>query len=153
MRKGNRYLRRLLTQCAWSLLRKKNCALTRLFFRVAARGGKKKAAMAVAHRILAIAWHIIAEGGVYNEKHAVGNPNQAGRAARRLARRLADLGFEVELKPRATPAPTAPKQLGPTPEKPLKPAKPKFQKTLVRRKPRDSKPRLIAGGMPTESTI
>src|SRR4029453_11546073 len=37
-RKGNRYLRRLLTQSAWSILRKKNCFLTALFFRIASRG-------------------------------------------------------------------------------------------------------------------
>ena len=152
MRKGNRYLRRLLTQCAWSLLRKKNCALTGLFFRVASRGGKKKAAMAVAHRILALAWHIIAEGGVYKEKDAAGTPNQASRTARRLARGLADLGFEVELKPRTTPTPTTPMQLEPKPEKPVKPPKPKFQKTLVRRKPRDPKPRLMTRNTSTEST-
>src|SRR5258708_33604508 len=59
MRKGNRYLRRVLTQSAWSITHKKDCFLTSLFWRVAARGGRKKAAMAVSHRILTIASHII----------------------------------------------------------------------------------------------
>jgi transposase len=66
-RKGNRYLRRILTQSAWSLKRKKNCFLSGLFWRVSARGGRKKAALAVAHRILINTWHIINDGKVYEE--------------------------------------------------------------------------------------
>jgi transposase len=135
-RKGNRYLRRLLTQSAWSLLRKKNCFLTALFFRIASRGGQKKAALAVAHRMLTIVWHIIAEGGVYKEIGPYpGDSRNAGRTARRLACRLAQLGFPVELKPRSMPQPQEP---APTPAKPDKPPKPKFQKLLVRRKPREA---------------
>src|SRR5258708_38880239 len=59
IRKGNRYLRRVLTQSAWSITHKKECFLTSLFWRVAARGGREKAAMAAAKRILPIALHII----------------------------------------------------------------------------------------------
>jgi hypothetical protein len=47
--------------------RKKNCFLTALFWPVAARGGRKKAALAVAHRMLTIVWHIIGEGKTYQE--------------------------------------------------------------------------------------
>ena len=65
--KGNRYLRRILTQSAWSVMRKKDCYLTALFRRVSVKGGRKKAALAVAHRMLIIAWHIIQEGTVYEE--------------------------------------------------------------------------------------
>lgn len=131
-RKGNRYLRRLLTQSAWSVIRKKNCFLTALFFRIASRGGQKKAAMAVAHRILTIVWHIIAESSTYKEIGAhSGDSKNPERAARRLTRRLAQLGFHVELKPRVEPTPASCKM-----DKPVKPSRPKFQKLLVRRKPR-----------------
>jgi transposase len=150
-RKGNRYLRRLLTQSAWSILRKNNCFLTALFFRIASRGGQKKAAMAVAHRILTIVWHIIAEGGVYKEigPHP-GDHKNSERTARRLARRLAQLGFPVELKPRIEPPPPSCK-----PEKPAKPAKlpkPKFQKLLVRRRSRTPQPVCQADTPPVQST-
>ena len=147
-RKGNRYLRRLLTQSAWSILRKKNCFLTALFFRIAARGGQKKAAMAVAHRMLTIVWHIIAEGGVYKEIGAYpADSRNPSRAARRLARRLAQLGFPVELRPPQTePKPAACNQ-----SKPVKPPKPKFQKLLVPRKPRSPKPDLPADTRAAES--
>jgi transposase len=41
-RKGNRYLRRVLTQSAWSLKRKKDCYLSALFWRVSSRGGRRQ---------------------------------------------------------------------------------------------------------------
>jgi transposase len=111
-RKGNRYLRRVLTQSAWSIARKKNCFLTALFWRVAARGGRKKAALAVAHRMLTLAWHIIQDGTVYEE---LGGNHQdrlhPERSARRLVRRLQQIGFEVSVRntsPASAPAKPAP---------------------------------------------
>jgi transposase len=97
--KGNRYLRRILTQSAWSLLRKKNCYLTALFRRVSVKGGRKKAALAVAHRMLIIAWHIIQDGTVYEELG--GNHYDRlhpDRSARRLIKRLEQIGFQVTVK-------------------------------------------------------
>jgi hypothetical protein len=41
-----------------------DCFLAALFFRTAQRRGLKKAAVALAHRIALIAWHILAEEGV-----------------------------------------------------------------------------------------
>lgn len=50
-RKGNRYLRRVFIQCAWAA-RKAPTYLGRTCRRLEARLGGKKAAMAVAHKIL-----------------------------------------------------------------------------------------------------
>jgi hypothetical protein len=97
--KGNRYLRRILTQSAWSLMRKKDCYLTALFRRVSVKGGRKKAALAVAHRMLIIAWHIIQDGTVYKELG--GNHYDRlhpDRSARRLIKRLEQIGFQVAVK-------------------------------------------------------
>jgi transposase len=97
--KGNRYLRRILTQSAWSLMRKKDCYLTALFRRVSAKGGRKKAALAVAHRMLIIAWHIIQDGTVYEElggNHC--DRLHPDRSARRLIKRLEQIGFQVTVK-------------------------------------------------------
>jgi transposase len=52
-RKGNRYLRRVLVQCAWAA-RKTPTYLGRTFRRLEARLGGKKAAMAVGHKIVVI---------------------------------------------------------------------------------------------------
>ncbi|MFX0067308.1 MAG: transposase [Candidatus Hermodarchaeota archaeon] len=51
--KGNRYLRRVLVQCAWAA-RKTNSYLGNTFLRLEKRIGCKKAAIAVARKILVI---------------------------------------------------------------------------------------------------
>lgn len=116
-RRGDRYLRRILVQSAWSLIRKKDCFLAAVFHRVAAGSGRKKAAIAVAHRILSIAWHIIHDGAVYQE--AGGNyfdRLHPDRSARRLMRRLQQIGFEVTLT-RKQPPPTPSKSNRTKPER------------------------------------
>jgi transposase len=97
-RKGDRYLRRILIQNAWAVSHKDNCFLTALFFRVASRRGLKRAAMAVAHRVLIIAYHILRDGTEYRE---IGgdfydrrNPE---RTAKRLTQRLERIGYQVTL--------------------------------------------------------
>ena len=66
-RRGNRYLRRVLVQCAWAT-RKTSTFLGRTFRRLEARLGGKKAAVAVAHKILVIIYHLLLEGTFYEEE-------------------------------------------------------------------------------------
>jgi len=108
-RKGDRYLRRMLIQNAWAVAHMKDCALTALFRRIAANAGMKKAAVAVAHRILMLAYYIIRDGGVYREAGGdVYDRRNPERTAKRLARRLQRIGFEVTLKPALRPSPPPP---------------------------------------------
>lgn len=97
-RKGDRYLRRTLVQNGWAASRKKDCFLTALFYRVAQRRGQSRAAIAVAHRVLVIAYYILRDGTVYHElggdHYDRKNPE---RTARRLTQRLERIGFEVTL--------------------------------------------------------
>lgn len=110
-RKGDRYVRRILVQSAWAAARTHDCFLAALFFRTAQRRGMKKAAVAVAHRIAIIAWHILAEqsaeyyerGGDHFDRR---NPE---RTARKLTRRLEAIGYRVTLVPPAKPAAPRPK--------------------------------------------
>jgi transposase len=108
-RKGNRWLRRALCQSAWAVAHKKNCYLTALFHRRARIHGMKKAIVAVAHQILIIAYHLLRDGTVYQEKGGdfFDRLNPA-RTTKRLSQRLERLGYEVVLKPRQTPPLTAP---------------------------------------------
>ena len=105
-RKGDRYLRRMLIQNGWAVAHKKDCFLTALFYRVAARRGSKRAAMAVAHRVLVIAYYIIRDGTVYHElggdHYDQKNPE---RTARRLTQRLERIGYQVILTKPATSVP------------------------------------------------
>jgi len=100
-RKGDRYLRRVLVQSAWAAARTKNCFLRALFFRLAGKRGLKKAAVAVAHRVLTIIWRIIRDGGAYEERGGdYFDQRDPQRTARKLTRRLEHIGFEVEIKRR-----------------------------------------------------
>lgn len=97
-RKGDRYLRRTLVQNAWAVAHMKDCALTALFYRVAAHGGMKKAAVAVAHRLLILAYYILRDGSEYREAGGdVYDRRKPQRVARTLTRRLERLGFTVTL--------------------------------------------------------
>ena len=101
-RKGNRWIRRALCQAAWAASRKKSSYLTALFFRQAARHGRKKAAVATAHQILMIAYHILRDGTVYRELG--GNyfdTLHPERTQKRLVARLERLGFQVSVRPRS----------------------------------------------------
>jgi transposase len=66
-RKGNKYLRRVLTQAAHAAARKKDTALRARYYRLVARRGKARAAIAVGRCILEIVYHILASGESYQE--------------------------------------------------------------------------------------
>jgi transposase len=98
MRKGNRYLRRVLVQCAWAA-RKTPTYLGRTFRRLEARLGGKKAAMAVAHKILVIVYHLLAEGSLYDEeRYNRLQPRQEAQQRKRAIKALERLGYQVTLE-------------------------------------------------------
>ena len=59
-RKGNRHLRRVLVECGWAASRT-DSFLGDSFHRLKARIGAKRAAMAIGHKILVIAYHLLSE--------------------------------------------------------------------------------------------
>jgi transposase len=101
-RKGSPWLRTLLVEAAHAASRTTNTYLAARYHRIAARRGKKKAAVAVAHSILLIAYHLLRDGTTYQDLG--GNYyDERDRAAveRRLVRRLERLGHRVTLTPPA----------------------------------------------------
>lgn len=100
IRKGSLWLRRCLCQAAWAVSTKKNNYLSALYRRVAARRGKKRATIAVAHNLLVIAYYILRDQTCYRDL----GPDYFDRLnpdglRRRLTKRLARLGFKVTLEP------------------------------------------------------
>src|SRR5437762_1887320 len=100
--KGNRWLGEVLTECAWAAARSRDSYLSAQFWRLARRIGKKKAAMAVGHSILVIAWHLLTDdcdyadlGGDYFVRR------DADRARQRAVAQLQALGYQVTLEPLA----------------------------------------------------
>jgi transposase len=100
-RKGNRALKVALTQAAQSATRKTRSGETYLkvqYHRLAARRGRKRAVMAVAHTILKIAYYLIQRGTVYEDLGAdFFDQRDHERLTRRLTHRLERLGYAVSL--------------------------------------------------------
>jgi transposase len=101
-RKGSPWLRALLVQAAHAAARTKGTYLAAQYRRLAARRGTSRAAVAVGHTILVIAFHLLQRGTTY---HDLG-PNSFDQqdrqhVERRLVRRLRDLGYQVTLEPLA----------------------------------------------------
>ena len=104
-RKGNRWLRQALAVAAPAAGHSKNSYLGARFRRLAARRGKKRATIAVAHTILRIIYHMLREGIHF---HDLGpayfdrlNPE---RIKHYLVSRLERLGFKVMLEPQQATA-------------------------------------------------
>lgn len=99
LRKGNRWLRSALVQAAWAASRKKNCYLRALYLRLRARRGAKKATVAVAASMLTSIYFILSRQVPYADLGPTHfDQRQPERVAKRLVRRLQDLGFQVEVK-------------------------------------------------------
>jgi transposase len=101
VRRGNLHLQTVLVQAATAAARKKGSYFRNKFFRLSARRGYKRAAMAIAHKILIAAYHMLATRTPFRE---LGERYLDARNIRHttnnLVRRLERLGYEVELKPK-----------------------------------------------------
>jgi transposase len=100
--KGNRWLGEVLTECAWAAARSRDTYLAAQFWRLARRIGKKKAAGAVGHSILVVAWHLLAYDCDYRD---LGGDffvqRDTDRARHRAVAQLQALGYQVTLQPTA----------------------------------------------------
>jgi transposase len=107
--KGNRYIRRALVEAAWAAARitSRRTFFTTLFFRISRRAGLKKAAVAVAHRILQVVYSMLSTGVRYHEQGAdYFDRLHPERTKNRLLARLENLGFSVILAPKISSAGT-----------------------------------------------
>jgi transposase len=100
--RGNRWLGEVLIECAWAAARSRDTYLSAQYWRLARRIGKKKAAVAVGHSILVIAWHLLADdcdyqdlGGDYFVRR------DTDRQRQRAIAQLQALGYRVSLEPLA----------------------------------------------------
>jgi transposase len=100
--KGNRWLGEILVECAWAAARSRDTYLAAQFWRLARRIGKKKAAGAVGHSILVIAWYLLSGDCDYAD---LGGDffvqRDTDRARQRAVAQLQALGYHVTLQPAA----------------------------------------------------
>src|ERR1700682_324043 len=96
-RKGDPWLCRLLVQAAHAANHSKNTYLSAQYRRIASRRGPKRAAMAVAHSILVIIYHVLSQRTSYRELGSNFFEERDRQATeKRLARPLEGLGYHVE---------------------------------------------------------
>ena len=99
-RQGNQSLGVLLNQAAQAATRTKDCYLAAQYHRLAARRGKKRAMVAVAHSILIIAYHLIRHRVPYQEKGADYFEKRKPEASLNYhKKRIERLGFHVVIQP------------------------------------------------------
>lgn len=99
---GDPWLKAALGEVAWAVARNKAPNyLTQQYKRIARRRGKYKAAVAVAHSVLVIAYHVLNTGQPYRELGAdYFNQLDTERIERHHLNRLKALGYEVKLTPK-----------------------------------------------------
>jgi transposase len=99
LRQGAPWLKVMLVQAAWAAARAKTSYLRAQFLRIKSRRGPKKAIMAVAASMLTAAYYMLRDDTNYRDL----GPDHFDRtdrtkAAKRLVKRLGDLGYTVEIK-------------------------------------------------------
>lgn len=100
-RKGNPSLRTCMAQAANAAARKRSSYPAAQYHRLAARRGKKRAMIAVAHSLIVSAYHMLKRGADYHDLGPTYFDDRDRHAVqKRLVRRLEQLGYDVDLKQR-----------------------------------------------------
>jgi transposase len=97
---GNQWLRRALVESARAAARTKRSYFGAQYRQIARRRGPNKAAVAVAHSLIELVWHLLGTGEVYKDlgEDYFANRQDPERRARRLVTQLEQLGFKVTLE-------------------------------------------------------
>ncbi len=99
---GNRWLKQMLVQCAWAAARTKCSSFHRMYQRLKARRGHKRALIAIAHAMLSTIWYLLSRNSEYREQGPVEQHRQnPRRLTQHLVQRLEQLGYVVALTPAA----------------------------------------------------
>ena len=101
-RRGNVFLKSALFAAASAAMRTKGSYYRDKYNRLRARRGPVRALMAIAHKLLIAAFHMLATGGAFREL----GENYLDQTARKrsttkLVQRLSNLGYDVMLVPKA----------------------------------------------------
>ena len=94
---GNKYLQSTLVECAWGATRKKEGFLKRKYQSLAGRRGKKKALVAVGHKIIVATYHILNEKKAYQEPQLhQKSKRKRKKSIRNYINKLEELGLTNE---------------------------------------------------------
>ena len=103
-RRGNVALKRVLTEAAWAASHTRNTYLSALYHRLAARRGRKRAIIAVAHSILVASYHMIKRDQDYQELGSDHfDQRRKDAVVQTCQKRLQQLGYTVQLTVNTAP--------------------------------------------------
>jgi transposase len=94
--KGNRNLRRLLSQAAHAAVKTKGSVFEWVFGRLRPRLAYQEAIWAIAHRLCRLIWKILHQGIRYEERGPAVSAKSKHSRATRMIRELRKLGYRVE---------------------------------------------------------
>ena len=102
-RYGSKWLRIALVEAGQAAGRSKNTYLAAHYHRIRGRRGPARAAVAVGHSILVIAWHLLSTGETYTDLGGdyFDKRNTSDARQRRLVAQLEAMGHRVTLEPAA----------------------------------------------------
>jgi len=102
-RQGNPWLRRTLVEAAHAAVRSRGSYAHAQHARIAKQRGSNKALVAVAHSMLFTMWHVLTNGQLYEDPGAdfFTKRHDPAVEAKRLARRIEALGYDVNLTQKA----------------------------------------------------
>ena len=89
--KGDKYVRRILVQCAWAMTRSKKSWLSKKFNDLAKRLSKKKALIAIARKLLVIIWNILSKHESYRDYKPIISSDQKRRRIAWLEKQILEL--------------------------------------------------------------
>ena len=95
--KGNRQMRRVLTQAANAAVKAKGTIFNVVYRRLVRRLGHAQAIGAVTHRLCRLIWKILHERVRYEERGPAVSQEAEKVRARKMIRELRGLGYRVEL--------------------------------------------------------
>ena len=103
------HLKTALVECAWAASHVKDCYLRKKYESLIGRRGKKRALIAVGHKILIAAYFILKDKQVYKELGAEFlEEKKKNKQAITIINKLKELGYDVdELKKQAACRPVA----------------------------------------------
>lgn len=98
--KGNRHLRRILSQSANAAVKLKGSVFAVLYRRYVVRFGHNQTIAVIAHRLCRLIWKILHQGVRYEERGPAVSQRSTQKRTARMVRQLRSLGYRVEmLKP------------------------------------------------------
>jgi len=88
-------LQTTLVECGWGATRKKDGFLKRKYESLVGRRCKKKALVAVGHKIIIAAYHVINDKQPYVEPKLHDTPRKNRKRLKNYVNRLKDLGYHI----------------------------------------------------------